>query len=169
MRRALACVTAVLILGCVGAGGCGGSKPTAIPAAAAYASPDALYRAIEAVGSPRVSGLKTADWSRDGVPASAHAQKGNFLAASSHWSLVLPDGTWATMVIVLVFPDAAAKTYGAAFGKHVAKGVSQAIWQLEGPNWMLWTFQQDTVQAIQRAIGGRLSRASPPPTPSAII
>jgi hypothetical protein len=156
----------VLVVAVLGPAGCGQSSPSAppspasTPAAVNYADPAALYAAIEKAGSPKVEGLAVGTFS-DAMPKAAHAAKGNFMVAisSDRYNLYLSDGSPATSMVMAVFPDAAARKSGSAFGQHMAGSLGwPSIWQLQGPNWLLWGVDEQDLRGIQGAIGGALGR-----------
>jgi hypothetical protein len=137
-------------------------SPPATPDAVRYADPAALYAAIDQAGAPRVEDFGGGAFSAGGgMPAEAGAQRGNFLAAiaSDRYVLALSDGTPAVPLVAAVFPDAASRDLGAAFGQHLAEVQGMAsVPQLQGPNWLLWG-DEEALQTIQGAIGGRLGRS----------
>jgi hypothetical protein len=147
--------------------GCGESLPsspspssTATPDAVAYADPTALYAAIEKSGAPRVEGFEGGHpfSAGDAMPPEAQAVRANFMVAisSDRYMLPLSDGTPGALVIAAVFPDASARRLGAAFGRHMAGAVDVDVWQLQGPNWLIWSVDEEALQRIQGAIGGQL-------------
>jgi len=148
--------------------GCGQSSsspppsPTATPDAVRYADPAALYAAIEQSAATKVEGFGGGAFSAGGaMPAAAKAQRGNFMAAisSDRYMLTLSDGTPAVPMIAAVFPDAASRDLGAAFGQHFAAVQGEpSVPQLEGPNWLLWG-DAEALLTIQGAIGGELGQS----------
>ena len=136
--------------------------PTATPDAVRYSDPAALYAAIQQAGAPRVDGFGGGAFSAGGaMPAAAKAQRGNFMAAisSDRYMLTLSDGTAAATMVAAVFPDAASRDLGAAFGQHIAavEG-APSVPQLQGPNWLLWG-DEEALRTIQGVIGGELGQS----------
>ncbi len=166
-------IVAVLAATLLALAGCGQAmpldsptpSPAGTPSAATYADPAALYAAIQKAGTPKVEGLGVGSFSdRGGMPSSAHAKRGNFMVASpgSQSMLYLADGSPATAVVAAVFPDAASKRLGTLFGQHIAKLLGwPSVWQLQGANWLVWSTEWDSLQAMRAAIGGRLARTAP--------
>ena len=172
---------AVLVVALLALVGCGQSKPassptpqpTGTPSAVAYADPAALCAAIQKAGAPKVEGLGVGAFSEGGsMPREAHATRGSFMVAipDDRYMLYLDDGTPATSVVAAVFPDAASRRLGVLFGQHMADALGwPSIWQLQGPNWLIWNVDKDALRGIQGAIGGTLGRtpaviASPGPS-----
>ena len=158
----LALVVALVVLA-----GCGQSSspplsPSATPDAVSYADPAALYAAIEQSGATKVEGFGGGAFSAGGaMPAEAKAQRGNFMAAisSDRYTLTLSDGTPAVPMVAAVFPDAASRDLGAAFGQHFAAVQGEpSVPQLQGPNWLLWG-DEEALRTIQSAIGGELGQS----------
>ena len=159
MSTILACVAFAAI-------GCGqASSPTQVstPKATTYVDPAALYGAVEQAGAPRIEDLKTDSFAGAGMPASANAARGNFLVAVDGGTLTLGDGTPATNVVSAVFPDAGGVVDGRAYGAHMTQALGYpSIWQLEGPNWLIWSVERDALHSLQAAIGGALSATAQP-------
>ena len=135
-------------------------SPTATPDAVAYADPAALYAAIEKAGAPKVEGFEGGHpfSAGDAMPAEAQAVRANFMVAISadRYLLPLSDGTPGALVIAAVFPDASSRRLGTAFGRHMAGAVDVDVWQLQGPNWLIWSVDEEALQGMQGAIGGQL-------------
>lgn len=163
-------IVAVLIVALLALVGCGQSnpagspapRPTGTPSAVAYADPAAVFAAIQKAGAPKVEGLGTGDFSEGGsIPGEAHAKRGNFMVAitEDRYMLYLDDGTPATSVVAAVFPDAASRRLGVPFGQHMADALGwPSVWQLQGPNWLIWSTDAESLRGIQGAIGGALGR-----------
>jgi hypothetical protein len=162
-RLAMSVLGVVLLV----ASGCSVAAHTP-PPAAAYDSPTDLYRAIDRSGRTRVDHLGIHRFGTHlGMRREAHAQEGNFLAASGDGTLSFADGKPATNVIAGVFPDATARDLGVVFGGHLAWALGwPSIWQLRGPNWILWSIDRDALQAIRQSVGGKLSRTPPASSPT---
>jgi hypothetical protein len=154
--------------------GCGESpssslppSPTATRDAVAYADPAALYAAIEKAGAPKVEGFGGGTFSGSGnMPAEAEALRGNFMVAisSDRYMFPLSDGTPGASVLAAVFPDASSRKLGAVYGPHMASALGwPSIWVLQGPNWLIWSVDEEALRGIKGAIGGRLG-----PTPAVI-
>ena len=161
-------IGAILVLGVavLGLAACGQSSPsappspTSTPAAVSYANPAALYAAIEKAGAPKVEGLRVGTFS-GAMPSAAHAARGTFMVAlsSDRYNLYLSDGSPGTSMIMAVFPDAGARKLGSSYGEDMASSLGwPSIWQLQGPNWLLWGVDQQDLTGIQGAIGGVLGR-----------
>ena len=160
-------VILVLVVALLGLSACGQSSstsppsPTSTPAAVSYADPAELYAAIERAGAPKVEGFGSGTFSEGGsMPADAKAERGNFMAAisSDRYMLSLADGTPAVSMAAAVFPDAALRDLGVAFGQHLAAALGNPSEpQLQGPNWLIWG-DEEALRAIQGAIGGELGR-----------
>ena len=158
----------ILVVALLGLAACGEStstappSPTSTPAAVSYADPAALYAAIEMAGAPKVEGFGGGAFSEGGsMPAEAEAERGNFMAAVSTDSnmLTLSDGTPGAPMVAAVFPDAASRDVGAAFGQHLASLQGEpSVPQLQGPNWLIWGDEQ-ALRSIQGAIGGELGES----------
>jgi hypothetical protein len=159
----------VLAVALVALAGCGQSSssspspsPTSTPDAVRYADPAALYAAIEQAGAPKVEGFGGGAFSAGGaMPAEARARRGNFMAAisSDRYTFTLSDGTPAVPMVAAVFPDAASRDLGAAFGQHLAAVQGEpSVPQLQGPNWLLWG-DEEALRTIQGAIGGELGQS----------
>jgi hypothetical protein len=155
----------VLVVAGLGLAACGQSSatlpasPTSTPAAVSYADPAAVYAAIVKAGAPKVEGFGGGTFSAGGsMPAAAKARRGNFMAAisSDRYMLTLSDGTPGVPIVMAVFPDAASRKLGVAFGQHIAavRGIPSEP-QLQGPNWLIWG-DEEALRAIQGAIGGKL-------------
>jgi hypothetical protein len=149
--------------------GCGDSppssplpSPTATPGAVTYADPTALYAAVEKSGALKVEGFEGGHpFSADGaMPAAARAVRANFWVGISEDRYLLPlsDGTPGAQVIAAVFPDASSRKLGTALGRHMAGAVDVDVWQLQGPNWLIWSVDEEALQRIQGAVGGHLQR-----------
>ena len=165
MRTRAAFFLAIIVALLAGCGGSSSDSPpqTATPAAVSYADPAALFAAIEKVGAPKVERLGVGTFPSRSMPSEAHAQRGTFMVAipEDRYMLYLDDGTPACPVITAVFPDAASRQLGTPYGQHMASALGYpSIWQLQGPNWLIWVVDEDTLRAIQGAIGGSLSRTS---------
>jgi hypothetical protein len=158
----------LLVVACATLVGCGQPSsspppsPTATPDAVRYADPAALYAAIEQSGVTKVEGFGGGAFSAGGaMPAEANSQRGDFMAAisSDRYMLTLSDGTPAATMIAAVFPDAASRDLGAAFGQHFAAVQGEpSVPQLQGPNWLLWG-DEEALRTIQGAIGGELGQS----------
>lgn len=133
------------------------TNATEQPAAVAYATPEKLYQAIKAADAPLVSGLQSGVFSHS-MPAGT--RRAGFLAASVNGTLELPDGRSATSVVAALYESSADRDKGRRFGGAMAKALGwDAIWQLQGPNWTMWSIEEDALRAVRDAIGGDLSRA----------
>lgn len=161
---AVALIVALAVLAGCGQASSGASpSPTATPDAVSYADPAALYAAIGKAGAPKVEELGVGTFSA-AMPGVAHAMRGNFRVAisSDRFNLYLSDGSPASSMVMAVFPDAAARRLGASFGPHMASALGwPSIWQLQGPNWLIWSVDEQALRSVQGAIGGELS-----PTPT---
>ncbi len=157
----------LFVVALLGLSACGQSSstfapsPTSTPAAVSYADPAELYAAIEKAGAPKVEGFGSGTFSEGGsMPADAKAERGNFMAAisSDRYMLSLADGTPAVSMVAAVFPDAALRDLGVAFGQHLAAALGNPSEpQLQGPNWLIWG-DEEALRAIQGAIGGEMGR-----------
>jgi hypothetical protein len=151
----------VLLLSLVGLSACAGSpttgsSPPPTPlAAVAYDDPTALFAAVRDAGV-RAEGFGEGDFSSV-IPRSAHARRANFLIACPAGSLTLSDGTPATTLVAAVFADPASTDLGLPFGPHMAEALGSSVWQLRGPNWLMWSVERDGLEGVRDAIGGVLS------------
>jgi hypothetical protein len=156
-----------LVVALVALTGCGqqstGSppSPTSTPDAVAYSDPAALFAAIEKAGAPKVEQLAVGTFHSPSMPDAANAMRGNFMVAisSDRYQLALSNGAWAALLTMAVFPDGTARKLGAAYGQHIASALGwPSIWQLQGPNWLVWGVDEQDLRGIQGAIGGTLGR-----------
>jgi len=138
---------------------------THAPAAVAFRDPAALHAAIGKAGGPKLSDVNVGTFGERFMPRKAHAKEGNFGVAVQG-----EEAPW--FAIVAVFPDAASRRLGVAYGQHLAAlSHAPSIWQLKGPNWLMWSQSRRALDAVQRAIGGEVgltpsATSSPEPSPS---
>ena len=132
--------------------GCGQSPSVSPspPAAVSYSDPAALVAAIRGADGPKLSDAYTNTDATAFMPREAHAQRGSFAVAVPG-----EEAPWFT--VCAVFPDARSRQLGETYGQHLAANYhAQAIFQLKGPNWLVWGIHKKALEAVQRAIGGEI-------------
>lgn len=134
-----------------------------VPSAVAYyPTLQSLWSAVSNAGGPSSEPIHFTD-SLSRLPTAS--QYGAVLVAVRDGTLTLADGTPATNVLCAVFPSAVPEAERDAFGGDMAKATGWPfMWQLTGPNWVLWDIEPQALLKLRDALGGRLSKAFAPTT-----
>ena len=167
-RLAIALVVAaasLALVGCAARSGVGSPSPTPsspkgplAPHARTYATLQVLWQQVAAcrTPSPEITHVNSSP-----VRLPSATQLANVLVASPRGLLTLSTGVAATNVHSALFPgtppEAECARYAALLGGTVER---QTMYQLTGPNWVIWSFELAPLQDLRLAIGGDITRVS---------
>jgi hypothetical protein len=156
VRCVVLALVALLTGGLVACGQSPSGSPSpsssAIPEAVSYSDSSAMMAAIGKAFGWTTSPDPSPDSYPYGppMPPGSHAQRFNL-------GLNEPGSDVPVFTMGAVFTDARWRRRGEAFGQQLAAGYHvPAIYQLKGPNWLLWGVDRKVLQVVQHAIGGEL-------------